>query len=115
MTTEQKTKLKHFYLKVLEISLAKSSISLTIVSFDKLMPDTIKDKHPGEQTSSQIVLELPDNLADKGNCLYLDNRYTGLKLGDMLPAINTDIDDAIRRNRKEFPECVDKQGYIRLN
>jgi hypothetical protein len=31
------------------------------------------DKHPGEQNSSQTVLELANNLLDKGYCLYLKN------------------------------------------
>jgi hypothetical protein len=43
--------------------------------------DTIYgQKHPGEQTSSRIVLEVSHDLPDKGYCLYLDNWYTSPKL-----------------------------------
>jgi hypothetical protein len=36
--------------------------------------DTIYgQRHPGEQTSSRIVLQISHDLLDKGYCLYLDN------------------------------------------
>jgi hypothetical protein len=66
------------------------------------------EKHPGEQTSSRIMLELANDLLDKGYCLYLDNWYTSPKLVDMLCARNTDIVGTMRTNTKEFPECVER-------
>jgi hypothetical protein len=68
-------------------------------------------KHPGEQTSSRIALELANDLLGKGCCLYLDIWYTSPKLVDTLYARNTDVVGTMRSNRKEFPECV-KQARL---
>ena len=66
------------------------------------------DRHPREQTSSRVVLEIADNLLDKGYCLYLDNWYTSPKLVDTLCTRKTDVVGTMRTNRKEFPEFVKK-------
>jgi hypothetical protein len=51
-----------------------------IIYIDK---DTIYGpRHPGEQISLRIVLEIAHDLLDKGYCLYLDNWYTSPKLVD---------------------------------
>jgi len=69
--------------------------------------DTIYgQRHPGEQTSLRIVLEVAHDLLDKGYCLYLDNWYTGPKLVDTLCTRKTDVVGTMRTNRKEFPDFV---------
>jgi hypothetical protein len=69
--------------------------------------DTIYgQRHPGEQTSSRIVLEVAHDLLDKGYSLYLDNWYTSPKLVDTLCARQTDVVGNMRTNRKEFPDFV---------
>ena len=66
--------------------------------------DTIyNQRHPGEQTSSRIVLEVAHDLLEKGYCLYLDNWYTGPKLVDTLCTRKTDVVGTIRAKKKECP------------
>jgi len=60
-------------------------------------------RHPGEQTSLRIVLEVDQDLLDKGYCLYLENWYTSPKLVDTLCTRKTDTVGTLRTNRKEFP------------
>ena len=69
--------------------------------------DTIYgQRHPGEQTSSRIVLEVAHDLLDRGYCLYLDNWYTSPKLVDILCTGKTDVVGTMKTNRKEFPDFV---------
>jgi hypothetical protein len=66
--------------------------------------DTIYDqRHPGEQTSSRIVLEIAHNL-DKSYWLYLENWYTSPKL-DTLCSRKTDVGTR-KTNSKDFPDFV---------
>jgi hypothetical protein len=68
--------------------------------------DTIYGQtHPGEQTSSTIVLEVAHDLLDKGYCLYLDNWYTSPKLVDTLCTRKKEV-GTMRTNRKEFPDFL---------
>jgi hypothetical protein len=64
-------------------------------------------RHPGEHTSLKIVLEVAQDLLDKGYCLYLKNWYTSLKL-DNLYTRKTDVVGTMRTNRKEFPDFMKK-------
>ena len=69
--------------------------------------DTIYgQRYPRAQTSSRIVLEVANDLFDKGYCLYLDNWYTSPKLVDTLCTRKTDVVGTMRTNRKEFPDFV---------
>jgi len=69
--------------------------------------DTIYGQsHPGEQTSSRIVLEVAHYLLDKGYCLYLNNWYTSPKLVDTLCTRKTGVVGTMRTNRKGFPDFV---------
>ena len=69
--------------------------------------DTIYgQRHPREQTSSRIVLEVVHNQLDKGYCLYLDNWYTGAKVVDNLCTRKTDVVGTMRTNRKEIPDFM---------
>ena len=78
--------------------------------------DTIYgQRHPGEQTSSRIVLEIAHDLLDKGYCLYLDNWYTSPKLVDTLCTRTTDVVGTMRTNRKEFPDFVKRARLKRGN
>jgi len=63
-------------------------------------------RHPGEKTSSRIVLEVAHNLLDRGYCLYLDNWYTSPNFVDTLCTRKTDVVGTMRTNRKEFPDFV---------
>jgi len=69
--------------------------------------DTIYgQRHPGEQISSRIVLEVAHDLFDRGYCLYLDNWYTSPNLVDTLCTRKTDVVGTMRTNRKKFPDFV---------
>jgi hypothetical protein len=69
--------------------------------------DTIYGQtHPGEKTSSRIVLEITCDLLDKGYCLYLNNWYTSLKLVDTICSRKTDVVRTVRTNKKDFPDFV---------
>ena len=69
--------------------------------------DTIYgQRHPGEQTSSRIVLEVVHDLLDKCYCLYLNNWYTSPKLVDTLCTRKRDDVGTMRTNKKEFPNFV---------
>jgi len=69
--------------------------------------DTIYgQRHPGEKTSSRIVLEVAHDLLDRGYCLFLDNWYTSPNLVDTLCSRKTDVVGTRRTNRKEFPDFV---------
>ena len=69
--------------------------------------DTIYgQRHPEEQTSLRIVLEVAHDLLDKGYSLYLDNWYTSPNLVDTLCTRKTVVVGAMRTNRKEFPDFV---------
>jgi hypothetical protein len=63
-------------------------------------------RHPGEQDSSRIVLDVANDLLDKGYRLYLDNWYTSPKLVDTLCTRKTDVVGTMRTNTKEFPDIV---------
>jgi len=63
-------------------------------------------RHPGEKTSSRIVLEVAHDLLDRGYFLYLDNWYTSPNLVDTLCTRKTDVVGTMRTNRKEFPDFV---------
>jgi hypothetical protein len=70
--------------------------------------DTIYgQRHPGEQTSSSIMLEIAHNLLDKGYCLYLDNWFPSPKLVDTLCSRKIDV-GIMRTNKKQFPNFVKK-------
>ena len=72
-------------------------------------------RHPGEETSSRIVLEIAHDLLDKGYCLYLDNWYASPKLADTLCTRTTDVVGTMRTNRKEFPDFVKRARLKRGN
>ena len=63
--------------------------------------DTIYgQRHPGEQNSLRIVLEVAHNLLDKGYCLYVDNWYTSPNLVDTLCTRKTDVVGTMRTKRR---------------
>ena len=63
--------------------------------------DTIHvQKHPEEQTSSRIVLEVAYDPLDTFYCLYLDNWYTSPKLVDSLCTRKTDVVGTVRTKEK---------------
>ena len=69
--------------------------------------DTIYgQRHPGEQASSRIVLDVANDLLDKSYCLYLDNSYTSPKFVDTLCTRKADVVRTMRTNTKEFPDIV---------
>jgi len=71
--------------------------------------DTIYgQRHPEEQTSWRIVLEVAQDLLDKGYCLYPENWYTSPKFVDTLCTRKTDVVGTMRTNRKEFPDFMKK-------
>ena len=77
--------------------------------------DTIYgQRHPGEKTSSRIVLEIAHDLLDKGHCLYLGNWYSSPNLVDTLCTRETDV-GTMRTNRKEFPVFVKRVRLKRGN
>jgi len=53
------------------------------------------------------VLEVAQDLLDKGYCLYPENWYTSPKL-DTLYTRKTDVGGTMRTNRKEFPDFMKK-------
>jgi len=63
-------------------------------------------RHPGEKTSSRIVLEVAHDLHDRGYCLYVDIWYTSPNLVDTLYTRKTDVVGTTRTNRKELPDFV---------
>ena len=54
------------------------------------------------------MLEVAQDLLDKGYCLYLDNWYTSPKLVDTLCIRKKDAVGTMRTNRKEFPDFVNR-------
>ena len=63
--------------------------------------DTIYgQRHPGEETSLRIVLEVAHNLLDKDHCLYVDNWYTGPNVVDTLCTRKTDAVGTMRTKRR---------------
>ena len=71
--------------------------------------DTIYgQRHPGEQASSRIVLDVANDLLDKGYCLYLDNWYTSPKLVDTLCTRKTDVVGTMRTDIKDFPDIENR-------
>jgi len=76
--------------------------------------DTIYGQtHPGEQTSSRIVLEVIQDLLDKGYCLYPENWYISPKLVDTLCTRKTDVVGTMRTNRKEFLDFMKKARLLK--
>jgi glycerol-3-phosphate dehydrogenase len=63
--------------------------------------DTIYgQRHPREQTSLRIVLEVAYNLLDKGQCLYPDNWNTSPKLVATSCTRKTEVVGTMRTNTR---------------
>nr|CAH7748298.1 unnamed protein product [Callosobruchus chinensis] len=62
------------------------------------------DNFVNEPLSARVVLELSNNLLDKGYCLFLDNYYTSVDLAEKLSQRRTDCVGTMRINRKGVPK-----------
>lgn len=62
--------------------------------------------HKKEKQSSRIVLELVNDLLNKGYRIYLDNFYTSIHLAELLCQNNTDIVGTMRINRIGIPSEI---------
>jgi len=63
-------------------------------------------RHPREQTSLRIVLEVAHDLLDKSHCLYPDKWNTSPKPVATLRTRKTDVVGTMRTNRQEFSDFM---------
>nr|CAI5851431.1 unnamed protein product [Callosobruchus analis] len=71
------------------------------------------DNFVNEPLSARVVLELSNNLLDKGYCLFLDNYYTSVDLAEKLSQRRTDCVGTMRINRKGVPKDLKEKKLAR--
>ncbi|CAH2019884.1 unnamed protein product [Acanthoscelides obtectus] len=97
------SKRKRFGIKL--FILAESSTGYTYNFLIYTGADTnYGDSFASEPLSARVVLELSNNILDKGYCLFLDNYYTSVDLAEKLSMRRTDCVGTMRLNRKGIPK-----------